>query len=86
MSNSVSGAMFICWGVGDIHECSWLFMIVITLVVRLCTIVLTHLLIACSYYKKVFFVFWCSKLVERNHELKLNEVEIPHDVAVVIDV
>ena len=81
-----SDAMTICWDIGGICECSWLFMIMITLVARLSTMVVTCFLIACSCYKKVLLVCWNSSLVERTHGFKLNEVELPHDVSGVITI
>ena len=48
LSGSSSGVMSICWGVGGIKECSFIFMSMITLMVRLCTMVATCLLTDCS--------------------------------------
>ena len=59
-------------------------MIVIILVLRLCTIVAKYFLIECIFYKKVLLVCWCSSLVATTHVFKLNEVELPHDVDMVI--
>ena len=61
-------------------------MIVIMLVVRLCTMVVTCFLIAYSCYKKVLLVFWYSTLVMITHGFKLNEVELTHNIAAVITV
>ena len=79
-SGSSSGVISICWSIGRISECSWLFMIVTMLVVFLFTMIMTFLLIVYSFYKKVLLICWYSSLVMRNHGFKLNEVELPRDV------
>ena len=71
-------------GIGSTHECSWLFMIVIMLVVHLCNMVATCFLTARSYCKKFLLVSWYSSLVARTYGFKLNEVELTHDVAMVM--
>ena len=83
MSSSISSAMSICWGAGANREYSWMIVIAIMLVVCLYTMVVTCFLVVCSCYEKVLLVCWCSSLVARTHGFKLNEAEIPHNVAVV---
>ena len=56
-SSSSSIEMSICWDEGGILECSWLFVSLIMLVVRPCTMKATSLLAACGCYKKVLLVF-----------------------------
>ena len=61
-------------------------MIVIMLVVRLCIMVIECLFVACSCYEKMLLVCWNSSLATRTYGFKLNEVELPHEVATVITV